>query len=287
MEESIRKFLTHMEIERGSTQNTLLAYRTDLGQFQFVIRSRTGQSDPRLSLTRDSVSEYVLWLDQQSYKPSTISRKMAAVRSYLTFLEAHVGLDAASIAPELKPPASPRQDPRILSYQEVHTLLEAPARSNNPRGLRDTAILALLYTTGFRVAEVVSLRTHDVDLRRNLVLRPPERVQEIPLGLASDKLQRYLVDGRPHLKREMSQMALFLNQRGQGLSRQGLWLVVKRWSAEAGLEGDISPYTLRHTLARNMLDLGKTRKEVQKFLGLSSPNAIRIHRISPPRHFEE
>jgi integrase/recombinase XerD len=165
----------------------------------------------------------------------------------------------------------------------VTTLLAAPARQRTPRGLRDAAILALLYATGMRASEAVSLRVEDIDLGRGLVFRrhsDGEEDQLLPLGAAVEPLRRYLDEGRALLARNPDVPSLFLNQRGKHLSRQGLWLVIKRWAAACGLEAAISPHTLRHTVAQHLLDSGKTRRSVQEFLGLSSPNTLSGRRES-------
>jgi integrase/recombinase XerD len=142
--------------------------------------------------------------------------------------------------------------------------------------LRDSAALALLYYAGLRATEVVQVDLDDIELKRGeLVRRGPEPVT-LQLFDAAPILARYLTSGRPHLIREAKERALFLNLRGKRLSRQGLWLVVKRWATEADLGADLSPHSLRHSLIRHLLQRGKSKREIQAMLGLSSPNAIRV-----------
>jgi integrase/recombinase XerD len=161
-----------------------------------------------------------------------------------------------------------------LNHEEIAAILHSPTESEHPRGLRDRAILAFLYATGFRAAEVVDLKLEDVDLSQGIVFRPATQNRSVPLGLAQGSMLDYLRKGRPQLVRDPHVQALFLNQRGQPLSRQGLWLVVKRWAKAAGVKGRVSPQTLRHTVAQNLLEEGKSRKEVLEFLDLSSPNSL-------------
>jgi integrase/recombinase XerD len=204
---------------------------------------------------------------------------MAAVRSFLDYLQSTNVLTDPSLRAELRPPRAPRPRPRVLSADELQALLDAPSKQDSPRSLRDSAILALLYATGLRAAEVVALMVDQLDLDQGWVSRPQAGNARLPLGRALQPMRRYVVDGRPHLTRRPDERSLFLNQRGDRLSRQGLWLVVKRWTTRAGLGGDLSPHSLRHTLAHHLLQEGRSRREVQQVLGLTSANAMRLHRL--------
>ncbi|MFP3854654.1 MAG: tyrosine-type recombinase/integrase, partial [Anaerolineales bacterium] len=145
------------------------------------------------------------------------------------------------------------------------------------RNIRDAAILAFLYVTGLRAAEAVRVSVHDLDLQRSVLDRPGAETDPIPLGIAHHAVERYVKEGRPQLLRNRGEPILFLNQRGSGLTRQGLWLVVKRWAKACNLPDDVSPYTLRHSLTQHLLSSGRSRQDVQQRLGLSSPNTIRYH----------
>ena len=275
MDAALHRFLVYLRDIRGSSANTLLAYRADLRQFVAALR---GKADVPETLSQPTLAHYVSWLGQQGYRPATISRKMAAVRSFLDYLQNTNVLTDPSLRAGLRPPRAARPRPRVLTPEELQALLEAPAKQDSPRSLRDAAILALLYATGLRAAEVVALTVDQVDLERGWVGRTQHPEPQLPLGRALKPMRRYVVDGRPHLTRRADERSLFLNQRGDRLSRQGLWLVVKRWTARAGLGGDLSPHSLRHTLAHHMLQEGRSRREVQQVLGLTSPNAMRVHR---------
>lgn len=282
MEEAIRRFLTNLEAVQGRAENTLLAYRADLRQLEQVLTQQAGRVVPLTDLTPERLAAYSTWLTQQRYRPATLSRKIAAVRSFLEYLRTREGIGGAELIAELRPPPTPRRRPRVLAPHEVTALLEAPSQAQTPRGLRDAAILAVLYATGMRAADAVALRLSDVDVEGGQVSLASNWRRPIPLGAASDPMRRYLEQGRPHLAREPEATALFLNQRGRALSRQGLWLVVKRWAAAAGVGQDVSPHSLRHSLAQHLLGEGRTRREVQQILGLSSPNSIRVHREEEP-----
>ena len=278
MERSIQQYLDELQNEHNASVHTITAYGTDLDQFYSVLASHSGTPLAPEALTPPAVIHYVDWLGVQGYKPATVSRKLAAARSYLEFLSGQGLVDVRRFRELLKGPALGRTQPRTLSKQELDRLLLAPRKHISPGAIRDAAILSLLYETGFRATDMVRLRVPDVDLNHAHIRRPPDRTQWLAIPESITLLQKYLSDGRPHFVRNIAENVLFLNQRGQGLSRQGLWLVVKRWAVVSELEGSLSPQTLRHSRASHMLEEGKSRREVQTLLGLSSPNAVRIHR---------
>ncbi len=278
MERSIQQFLERLRVERGAAKNTLLAYRTDLDQFQRVLAAR-GVAAPE-ELDAAVLESYVGWLQMQGYRPATISRKLAVARSYLEFVGHAIGVREEPLRRVLRAPSNPRSEPRTLSPEELDRLLEAPMRRKNAGSIRDSAILSVLYETAFRAAEIVNLQLRDLNIEAALLLKPPARIKVYSIPRSVEPLRRYLRESRPQLSKQPGEQTLFLNQRGNGLSRQGLWLVVKRWASAADLGDDLSPQTLRHTRARDLLRAGHSRREVQAFLGLSSPNAIRIHRTT-------
>jgi len=278
MERSIQQYLNELQNEHNASVHTISAYGTDLDQFYHVLASYSGTPLAPEALTPSAVTHYVDWLGVQGYKPATVSRKLAAARSYLEFLSRQGLVDVQRFRELLKGPALGRTQPRTLSKQELDRLLLAPRKFISPGAIRDAAILSLLYETGFRATDMVRLRVPDVDLNHAHIRRPPDRSQWVAIPESITLLQKYLSDGRPHFVRNIAENVLFLNQRGQGLSRQGLWLVVKRWAVVSELEGSLSPHTLRHSRASHMLEDGQSRREVQTLLGLSSPNAVRIHR---------
>lgn len=277
MEDTIRQFLESLRAVRRCSPNTVVAYQGDLFQFSQVVSARLGRAVAPDDLTPEVLAEYTAWLSSRGYRATTIARKLAAVRSFLEHQGWQQGADRAAVRSALQTAPPPRQPTRILTNEEVQALLRAPERLNNSRGQRDQAILALLYATGMRASEVVSLRVEDIDLAREVVFRrrqSAEDDQALPLGTALEPVRRYLEMARPQLVRNPSEPALFLNQRGQQLSRQGLWLVIKRWATVSGLERRVSPHTLRHSRAAHLLEAGKSRRQVQDMLGLSSSNSL-------------
>jgi len=278
MKRSIRQYLDELQNEHSASEHTITAYGTDLNQFYSVLGSYSGIPLAPEALTPSAIIHYVDWLRAQGYRPATVSRKLAAARSYLEFLSGHGLVDVRRFRELLKGPALGKTQPRTLIKQELDRLLLAPRKHNSPGAIRDAAILSLLYETGLRATDMIRLRMTDVDLGNARIRRPHDRTKWLRIPESIVLLRKYLDDGRPHFVRNIIESVLFLNQRGQGLSRQGLWLVVKRWAAASELEGSLSPHTLRHSRASHMLDEGSSRREVQTLLGLSSPNAVRIHR---------
>ncbi|MGD8632853.1 MAG: tyrosine-type recombinase/integrase [Anaerolineales bacterium] len=277
MDISIQRFLQHLHTQEDAAENTLLAYATDLEQFQRVLKAHGDAFNLLAALDHPNVRHYVDWLSHQGYQPATITRKMAAVRSYLSYIEAYEHTPTSHLMSLLNAPPSPQVRPLTLSRAELKALIEAPQKESGPGPLRDAAILNVLYETGFRANEVVNLQISDLDMQRSLIRRPGSDDAWIPLTRSADILKQYMQDGRPNFLKHAGEKTLFLNQRGKGLSRQGLWLVVKRWAEEAGLNPELSPQTLRHTRTQHLLEQGLKKSEVQRFLGLSSPNALRIH----------
>ena len=276
MKAAIDRFLDFLKHERGCAENTLLAYSTDVRQFEQVISANAGGPVKPEELTPTMVANYSRWLEDQGYRPSTVSRKMAASRAFLIYLEQQEGLITSSTHAVLHPPPAPRTLPQTLTREQVNRLLEAPAETGTPRGLRDAAILGLLYVGGLRASEAVESNVNDVDLETGEYLRSGPDPITVNLGMTLEPMHAYLRAGRPYLVKDDKEQALFLNLRGKRLSRQGLWLVVKRWAAAEGLGIEISPHTLRHSLIRHLLDEGKSKRDIQHMLGLSSPNAIRV-----------
>ncbi len=275
VDEAIESFLRHLQSDHGRANNTVLAYRADLKQFAAALDELAGRKVILSEINGDMLARYAAWLGERGYRPATLSRKMAAVRS---FLESHnvAGSETVpELADALRPPPAPRRQPRLLSLDEVSMLLAAPLRNGNPRSVRDAALLAVLYATGLRAADAVGLSMGDIDVPEGLLRRPSNAGGWMPLGPALPVLQRYIEEARPQLVHENDVRAVFVNQRGKPLSRQGLWLIVKHWAAATGLGEKVSPHSLRHALIQHLLAEGKSRREIQHVLGLRSPNAIR------------
>lgn len=278
LEASIEEFLHHIEVERGYSKNTLAAYRNDLGQFLDQI-GETSDVTAWSDVTTDHVVGYILALKEREYSSATVARKVAAVRSFFHFLVAEGSLRDDPTA-KLDTPRVKKRLPRTLSRSEAERLLMAPRERPGAKGLRDTALLEVLYASGMRVSELVALDVDDLSLDVGSVRCYGKGGKEriIPLHpSAVDALRAYVDQGRGSYDKEGSESALFLNPRGTRLTRQGLWLIIKEYVGEAGIEGEVTPHTLRHSFATHLLDGGAGLREVQQLLGHSNVSTTQIY----------
>ena len=259
-------FLAYMEFERGLARNTLTAYRSDLLQYgEFLTKRGLGAGEAKPA----DVSEFLADLPTGAgCSASTINRKAACLRSFYRHLRRQELVRDDPTA-NLAAPRRGKKLPHVLSLAEVKRLLEG-ARGTNPIALRDRALLELMYASGLRASEATGLEVTEVDLRRGFVRAHGKGSKEriVPLGReAAAALRRYLQRGRPDLVGTSGERKLFVNFRGGPLTRQGLYKIIRRHARAAGLEGKMSPHTLRHTFATHLLSGGCDLRSVQEMLG--------------------
>ncbi len=269
-------FLAYLEFERGLARNTLDAYRTDLLQFGGFLAGR-GRS--ATDAERGDVADFLADLatgreavgddpGRPACSPATISRKTAALRSFYRHLrrEELVAVDPTAT---VVTPVRGRRLPHVLAYSEVKRLLESVSGSD-AISLRDRALLELMYGCGLRASEAIGLEVGDVDIRRGFV-RPHgkgSKERTVPLGKeAAGSVARYLRAGRPELVGSRPEPKLFVNFRGGALTRQGLYKIIQRHARDVGLDGKMSPHTLRHSFATHLLAGGCDLRSVQEMLG--------------------
>ena len=277
MQGQVDDFLYYIAIEKGYSRHTVAAYRNDLRQFGDHLSQERVTSWQGLG--RGHVLGYILYLRDREYAKSTIARKVASVKSFFHFLVTEGVLTDDPTATVDSPPIG-RHLPRPLSIGEVEQLLAEPAKSGSPRGLRDSALLELLYATGMRASEIIQLTVESINLGDSTVRCMGKGSKERILPLyprAEDALTSYLTDGRPILSRDGNEHALFLNHRGGALTRQGLWLIVKEYAKAAGIEDVTTPHVLRHSYATHMLDGGAGLREVQQLLGHANISSTQIY----------
>ena len=276
MNKQLDAFLTYLREERKASDNTVLAYKSDLLQFIEFLQTPPEHRYEHLKidnwsdLTGDHLEIYVDDLDAYEYVRSTIARKVAALRIFVQWLQEQEYLDFDGVV-HLRPPAVPRSNPRVLTHQQIRQLIDATtADATRPESLRDRAMMELLYATGVRASELLSLDLSDVGPEYSSVAPETNGDQTRTLGLpswAAKSLKRYVEDARPLLLSDNNnQDALFLNHRGSRLTRQGLWLLFKGYASELGIE-TFSPHILRHSFAVHALENGVPLSEVQTALG--------------------
>jgi len=287
-DEKVQQFLDYLLVEKGYSNNTIAAYRNDLSQLVRYLAEERSMESPLdwRKVGKNTVIDYILYLKEREYASSTVARKIAAVKSFFHYLfQSGFLVDDPTIT--LDSPKVRKRLPRAASPEDIERLLAA-AKGESPKALRDRALLELLYATGMRVTELISLNLGDVDLDTGSVRCYGKGAKERVLPIhkrAVEALQLYLEKGRPRLLRDGSdEQALFLNPRGQRLTRQGLWLIVKQYVREAGLGGLITPHTLRHSFATHMLNRGADLRNVQHLLGHASLSTTQVYtRVSSER----
>jgi integrase/recombinase XerD len=280
----VSRFLDHLSVERGVARNTLEAYRRDLAKYRTFLRER-GIVDAT-AVDEATVAGFVEWLsgaelaDGRRYRSASVARALAAVRTLHAFL-VRDGEAADDPARGVGRPKVPRTLPRPLTVDQVAAILSS-AGAQDPAGLRDRAILETLYGAGLRVSELVGLDVDDVDLEDGSVrvLGKGSKEREVPVGrFALEALAAYLTRGRPALARATSRAALFLNQRGGRLTRQGTTLILSRATGRAGLGDGVTPHVLRHSFATHLLEGGADVRVVQELLGHASPVTTQIYTL--------
>ncbi len=283
MDEYIGHFLNFLSVEKGASGNTISAYKNDLTQFDSHIIGLHGNGKPRdwEQLDRDLVVDYVLSLKRKNYAEATVARKVAAIKSFFQYMQAE-GSIKTNPTESLESPRVGRQLPKPLSVTEVDELLEQPLKRNSPEARRDRAMLELLYATGLRVTELVSLNIDDVNMS------PPhpyvrcmgkgQKERTIPIHeQAAASVVDYMNDGRAGLVKNRTESALFVNRRGERLTRQGFWLILKQYAREAGINKPVTPHTLRHSFATHMLRGGAPLRNVQELLGHANISTTQVY----------
>lgn len=278
MKEQIEQFLKYITEEKGYSANTLAAYRNDLTQFLAFLRGRVDGWD---EVNREIIIDYIMAMkSDQEYASSTVARKVAAIKSFFHYLvdKGELGDDPTAT---LDSPKVRKRLPKAVSAKDLERLLNEPARAQTPKALRDRALLEVLYATGLRVTELVSLNVDDVNLASATlrIVRAKDKSERIvPIHeRALAPLHDYLERGRMQLLRDPKEPALFLNHRGRRLTRQGLWLIVKHYVREAGITEDITPHTLRHTFAAHLVDKKADLEYVQELLGHANISTTQVY----------
>jgi integrase/recombinase XerD len=287
------RYLDHLAVERGLSEHTLSAYRRDLRRYVAFL-TRRDLHDPG-AVEEATIRSFVASLsasthgaDEAPYQASSVARTLSAVRSFHRFLlrEGVTDLDPAAGVPQ---PRLPRSLPRPIPLEDVRRLLEAPD-DETPSGIRDRAILELLYGSGLRISELTGLDVDDIDLEEGSVrvLGKGGKEREVPLGsFGRDAATAYLTRGRPALATAGSRGAVFLNARGGRLSRQSCARILGRYVRLAGIERRVTLHTLRHSFATHLLEGGADVRVVQELLGHASVATTQIYTLVTARHLRE
>jgi integrase/recombinase XerD len=295
MQKSIDTFLQHLVVEKGFSRNTLDAYRNDLSQFREFFQERlngaTQSENPWQHVSLNLLNEYIADLrGRKGYRDTTTARKVAAIKSFFSFL-AQNAMIQEDPTESLGSPRVGRTLPKYLSQEEVTCLLDEAAKPGTAESQRDANILELLYATGLRVSELVSLNVQDIDFQEGYIRcwgkGSKERIVYLyPKALAG--LKHYLATDRASLVgNRKDESALFLNHRGERLTRQWVWNILKTYSKRAGIDQRITPHTLRHSFATHLLQNGASLRHVQELLGHSSISTTQVYTHLTDAHLRQ
>lgn len=275
MNETIEKFIEYLRDVKKTSENTRLSYRRDLRKLeQFLLGEGICETE---DIQAAHLQAYVHSLEEQNFKAATVSRHIASIKAFYHFLyEEH--LVKEDISNELSAPKIEKKLPEIMTVEEAERLLAQPA-GDSPKELRDKAMLELLYATGMRVTELITLQLSDINLQMGyLVCHEGSRERMVPFGQkAMIALLRYLHMGRAELVTDDACQEVFVNCSGKAMSRQGFWKLIKYYVDKAGIDTEITPHTIRHSFAAHLVENGADLRSVQEMMGHSDISTTQIY----------
>ncbi len=282
MREAIDSFLNYLTVEKGFSRNTIDAYRNDLYQlasFAEEEATKQGTVPSWANFDRQLLLSYLLNLKERGYAVTTVARKVAATKSFFGFMVSE-GAIKTNPTENVGSPKIGRALPKPISISQVRRLLEQPTNLSTIEAKRDRAMLELLYASGMRVSELISLNLGDVDTKEGSVrcFGKGHKERLIPIyEQAALAVEEYVKETRPQLLHNSGERALFLNRRGKRLTRQGFWQILKGYAKSAGLETGVTPHTLRHSFATHMLSGGADLRSVQELLGHANISTTEVY----------
>lgn len=285
IEQQLDAFHQYLVVEKGLARNTLMAYMSDVRRFCDAVQLQHVQDVHALG--REAIVDYLATRRQQGISPRTASRELVAIKSFYHFLQARLDIPHNPTT-DIASPRLWHRLPDALSRAEVEHLLQAPDTAT-PIGKRDAALLEMLYATGLRASELVGLAPENVNTVGGYlrVRGKGDKERLIPIGeLASVQLEDYFLNGRPKLLKGRQATHLFVNRAARGLTRQGLWKIVKKYVAQVGISRAISPHTLRHSFATHLLEGGADLRSLQHLLGHADISTTQIYTHVVQQHLQ-
>ncbi|MDE6023854.1 MAG: site-specific tyrosine recombinase XerD [Lachnospiraceae bacterium] len=273
MKEHIENYIQYLNTVKHSSVNTMASYKRDLlKMYNYLI---TQKIEDARSVSQTDLSGYIFSLEKQEMSSATISRNIASIKSFFVYLLKQ-GIISSDPSEQLKPPKIEKKAPETLNIEEVSLLLEQPSKAT-PKEIRDKAMLELLYATGMRVSELISLKLEDVNLSMNYILcRDANKERVIPIeNAAKAALENYINNARDGMC-EGSEY-LFTNLKGSQMTRQGFWKLIKSYAKKAGINKEITPHMIRHSFASHLVTNGADLKAVQEMLGHSDISTTQIY----------
>ncbi|MCM1175042.1 MAG: site-specific tyrosine recombinase XerD [Blautia sp.] len=284
MEKEITAFISYLHNIKKTSNNTELSYKRDLEKLEnFMAQKGIRNAD---DVTEGALNEYIQYLEDSHFAAATVSRNVASIKAFYHFL-LREGIVKEDVSGNLKAPKIEKKIPEVMSPEEVVRLLEQPG-GDSPKEIRDKAMLELLYATGIRVSELITLKISDVNMPMNFLICHAGKERIIPFGSAAKKaLERYLDGVRDSMIEDKKSDILFANCSGLPMSRQGFWKLIKHYAQKAGIKADITPHTLRHSFAAHLVENGADLKSVQEMLGHSDISTTQIYAHLNRNHIRE
>ncbi len=277
MDDLVQDFVHYLMIEKKLANNTITAYKQDLNAYlNYLNAEHSLQSIQQVK--RSHIIAYLAHMQKQNKAVTSIARTVSSIKAFHHFLYRDERIDR-DVTVHLESPKRKRRLPRVLSQSEVERLLAQPDESS-PFGIRNKAMLELLYATGIRVSELTQLNLNDLHLSSGFLktIGKGNKERLIPIGsLAALAINRYLEEGRPKIAKNKQEQALFLNRLGGRLTRQGFWKIMKQLAKEANIKKDLTPHTLRHSFATHLLENGADLRSVQEMLGHADISTTQIY----------
>ncbi len=268
MEETINQYIAFMRDIKNVSENTAISYKRDLMKMCKYFAEHGIDSEDKVTAT--NMNTYILWLEKSGCATATISRYIAAMKSYFHYLQ-QMGRITEDPTILIKSPVPDKKSPKVLNIGQVDRLLSQPSDTSS-KGIRDKAMLELLYATGIRVTELISIKLEDINLELGYLIVGSDKTKErvIPFGDSARRaVYRYMSESRDKLLKEKSSDLLFINCSGKSMSRQGFWKIIKGYGEQAGISEEITPHTLRHSFAIHMVENGANLEAVREMMGHS------------------
>ena len=272
MKQEIEEFTKYLSEVKQASSNTIKAYQNDLNKLEAFMKRQGIENASKI--TETSLNSYILSLEKENMSPSTVSRHIASMKAFLLFLIKQ-GRIKGDPSERIKPPKIVKKAPQILGKDKVLQLLNQPD-INTVKGIRDKAMLELLYATGIKVSELINLRLWDVSLTGRYITCGEKNERTIPFGSAAKEALVAYLNIRSDMFDKKNSIYLFLNSHGEKLSRQGFWKILKEYSKKVGIE-DINPNMIRHSFAAHMIENGADIGVVQKFLGHTDISTTQLY----------
>ncbi len=276
MQKQLHEYTNYLAVEKGLSKNTLESYRRDLNKFASFLNQKNITTPE--SVDRENINLFLAELKNNNCATSTISRTIASIRSFFNFLMEEGILDN-NPALELESPKIEKKLPRVLTTEEIDRLLGQP-RPVDQKGLRDKAMLELLYASGIRVSELIDLNLSDFDPRVGYLRCKGKGQKEriVPIGsVAINYVNDYMNNARAKLCKNNGETSLFVNQHGNRMTRQGFWKILKKYALKSKIDGEITPHTIRHSFATHLLENGADLRSVQEMLGHSDIATTQVY----------